>query len=230
MERFEIDGEKIEYRLERKRIKNYYISIKDGLVTVRVPTKTTQEKIEELLGKRVKWIVENVEQQQKKIKKPYEYCEGEIFKVLGKEAVLHIAYEKIKKPKFKFSRGKFSVILPSEENENSKEEVKKLIEQFYTQLAEKEVEKAMRKMTMKVGIGPTGYKIKKLKSTWGNCATTGNISINRNVVKYSRRAIEYVCLHEICHLQNMNHSKSFWDMVEKFMPNYREAEEELKNG
>lgn len=228
MEIFEVDDKKIEYRLERKRIKNYYISIKDGLVTVRVPAKTAQEKIEELLGKRAKWILENVEQQQKKIQKPYQYCEGEIFKVLGKDVVLQIAYEKMKKPKFKFSRGKFIVILPTEDKEDVQAKVKKLIEQFYTELAEKEVEKAMRKMTMKVGVAPHSYKIKKLKSTWGNCATTGNISINQDVVKYSRQTIEYVCLHEVCHLQNMNHSKSFWDMVAKYMPNYREAEEELR--
>ena len=45
---------------------------------------------------------------------------------------------------------------------------------------------------------------------------------------YSIHAIEYVCLHEICHLKHMNHSKKFWNMVEEYMPDYKIAEKELK--
>jgi predicted metal-dependent hydrolase len=45
---------------------------------------------------------------------------------------------------------------------------------------------------------------------------------------YSRHALEYVIIHELCHLKHMNHSKKFWSMVESFMPDYKEAEKELK--
>ena len=119
--------------------------------------------------------------------------------------------------------------LPIEIGEDLQVCVKRLIEKFYQELAEKEVDKAMRKMTNKVGISPNAYKIKDLKSTWGNCSSTGNMSINRKVVMYSRHAIEYVCLHELCHLEHMDHSKRFWKMVEKYMPDYKEAEMELKS-
>lgn len=228
MEIFKINNEVIEYNLEKKRIKNYYIAVKDGKVTVKVPMKTSKEKIEELLDKRAEWILKNVKEQKKKRKKIPEYMDGETFRVLGKDVILNISYEKIKKPKLKFAHNKFLVILPEKEA-NVKQQVEKLINEFYTELAEKEVEKAMRKMSMKVGIAPNSYKVKNLKSTWGNCSTTGNISINKNVVMYSRHAIEYVCLHEICHLENMNHSKKFWNKVATYMANYKEAEEELKN-
>ncbi len=228
MESLKIKDTIIEYNLEKKRIKNYYISIKDGIVTVKVPSQTSQEKIEQLLFERAEWVLKNVENQKSKIQKPYEYVEGEIFKVLGKGVVLNVFYEKRKKPNLRFWRNKFLVSLPLEKQENAKEEIQKLIDKFYTDLAEKEIERAMRKMTMKVGIAPNEYKIKNLKSTWGNCSTSGNISINKKVVQYSRHAIEYVCLHEICHLQNMNHSRMFWDMVEKYMRDYKKAEEELK--
>lgn len=229
METIKINDKLIEYTLERKKIKNLYISIKDGKVIVKVPTRTSQEKIEEMLVKRADWLFENIEKQKKSAQQPKKYENGEIFKVLGKEVVLNISYEKIKKAKFKFWMSKFLVILPEENRENYKEEVKKLIDNFYAELAEKEIERAMRKMTMKVGVVPNSYKIKNLKSTWGNCSSTRNISISKNVVMYSRKAIEYVCLHEICHLENMNHSKKFWDAVEKYMPDYKDAEKELKN-
>lgn len=227
---FEYNDKTIEYVLEKKKIKNSYISIKDGVVTIKVPNKTSEKTIEELIEKRAEWIIKNVEKQKTSAKMPKKYIDGEVFKVLGKDAVLQISYENIKKSKLNYWLGKFIVTLPKEyeNNEKTSYEVKKVIDKFYTQLAVKEIDRAMRKMTLKVGIAPNSYKIKNLKSTWGNCSTSANISISKSVVMYSRHAIEYVCLHEICHLQNMNHSKKFWSMVQNYMPDYKEAEQELK--
>ena len=226
MEAIKIKEKTIEYRLERKRIKNCYIAIKEGEVIVRVPTKTSQERIEEIILKRANWILENLKKQQKSL--PKTYVDGEIFSVLGKDVVLKISYEKNVKPKLKFWLGKLQVTLQSEKKEETKEITQKLMEKFYDELAEKEVEKAMRKVVAKVGIAPQSYQVKNLKSTWGNCSIAGRISLSKNLVLYSRQAIEYVCLHEVCHLKHMNHSKQFWAMVKKYMPNYRLAEEELK--
>lgn len=224
MEAIKIKENTIEYRLERKRIKNCYIAIKDGEVIVRVPTRTSQDTIKQIICKRARWILENVNEQRKKA--PKQYIDGEIFSVLGKDVVLKIGYDS--KPKFKFKGNTFWVSLPEWQKENASQMAQEFIDQFYTQLAEKEVEKAMRKMTMKVGIAPKSYKIKNLKSTWGNCSTSGNITLSKNLAMYSRRAIEYVCLHEICHLRHMNHSQQFWQMVSNYMPDYRLAEQELK--
>lgn len=224
MEAIKVKENTIEYHLERKKIKNCYISIKEGEVIVRVPTKTSQDAIKQMLYKRADWILENVSQQRKNA--PKQYIDGEVFKVLGKDVSLKIVYDN--KLKFKFKGNTFFVSLPEEQKENTSQIAQKLIDQFYAELAEKEVERAMRKMTMKVGIAPKSYQIKNLKSTWGNCSTSGNISLSKNLVMYSRHAIEYVCLHEICHLRQMNHSKQFWQMVSNYMPDYQLGEEELK--
>ena len=61
-----------------------------------------------------------------------------------------------------------------------------------------------------------------------NFNTEEKITINQNLMMYSRKAIDYVVLHEICHLKYMNHSKKFWDMVASYMPDYKDAEKELK--
>lgn len=227
MESFQFKSKIIEYTLERKKIKNCYISVQNAVVNVRVPKKISQERIEEILLKKADWILKSLEKQ--KEKRPKEYVNGEVFKVLGKDAVLRISYEKIEEPKIKFCLNQLNVTLPIEDKGDSKEKVKKIMDYFYKELAQKEVAKAMNKITKKVGIAPKNYKIKNLKSTWGNCSTTENISINKNVVYYSRHAIEYVCLHEICHLQHMDHSCDFWNMVENYMPDYKEAEKELKS-
>ena len=126
--------------------------------------------------------------------------------------------------------GKISIILPLQyaENDNT-EQIKKMIDKMYYMVAEKEVEMAMEKTRKMVGLAPEEYRIKKVKSVWGTCSSNKKITINQNLMMYSRRAIEYVVLHEVCHLKYMNHSKKFWEMVEKYMPDYKEAEKELKN-
>ena len=230
MEIFYQNEQKIEYELERKKIKNCYISVKNGEVKVRAPIRVSKEEIEKMLAQKMDWILTHVQKQKQKAQTPKQYVDGEIFKVLGKEVVLKILYGKVEKPQLKLWFGQLKMTFPMEKQENEKEQIQKFINCFYQELAEKEVEKAMKKMTEKVGIAPKQYKIKNLKSTWGNCSSAENISINGKVVMYSRQCIEYVCLHEICHLKNMDHSQKFWQMVEKYMPDYKKAEEELKFG
>jgi len=100
---------------------------------------------------------------------------------------------------------------------------------YHLKIAEKEVENAMEKTRKMVGLAPEEYRIKKTKSVWGRCSTTRKITINQNLMMYSRKAIEYVVLHEITHLKHMNHSKEFWNMVECYMPNYKEIRKQLKD-
>ena len=86
----------------------------------------------------------------------------------------------------------------------------------------------MQHISSVTGLKPKEVNIKKLRATWGICSSKKTISINQNLMAYSRHAIEYVCLHEVCHLKYMNHSKDFWNMVEKYMPDYKLAKLELK--
>ena len=86
----------------------------------------------------------------------------------------------------------------------------------------------MEKYIALTGLTPCEIKIRKFKSIWGNCSSKKVIKINQNLIHYGIDQIEYVCLHEITHLKYMNHSKKFWDMVAKYMPDYKLAEAELK--
>ena len=95
-------------------------------------------------------------------------------------------------------------------------------------IAEKEVAMAMMVVTRIVGIKPNKYRIKRLKTAWGTCTQNKNITINSELMKYDRQVIQYVVLHEICHLKYMNHSKEFWNMVEKYMKDYKEVRSRLK--
>ncbi len=72
-------------------------------------------------------------------------------------------------------------------------------------------------------------KIRNMKAKWGYCKKAGNIvMLNFNLIKYGIDEIDYVIVHELCHLIEFNHSKKFWDYVRKYKPNYKENRKVLK--
>jgi predicted metal-dependent hydrolase len=70
--------------------------------------------------------------------------------------------------------------------------------------------------------------IKKMRSRWGSCSGRGNVSINMLLGKLPEELLEYVVIHELCHLVHHNHSRSFWSLVEKFTPEYKARKRELR--
>ena len=112
---------------------------------------------------------------------------------------------------------------------NTSKRVEQAINKYYENLADSEISFSMEKMMRQTGLMPESFKVRNFKRAWGNCSSKKVISLNKDLVKYSRDAIDYVCLHELCHLKHMNHSKEFWKLVGTYMPSYKISEKELKN-
>jgi hypothetical protein len=70
--------------------------------------------------------------------------------------------------------------------------------------------------------------LRNQSTRWGSCSKRGNISLNYKLMKLKKDLIDYVLVHELCHTRHPNHSKNFWNEVEKFLPNYKLLKKELK--
>lgn len=111
------------------------------------------------------------------------------------------------------------------EKEKKKQEKK----QLYTQEQFKQIiEKNANELIRETGLIPNKIRIKDIKYAWGSCSSNKNITINQKLIAYSEIAIRYVILHELCHLKYMNHSKEFWDLVQRYMPEYKQVKKEFK--
>ena len=219
----------IAYTINKAKIKNIYITIENGEVVIKAPWYTTRNQIQEVVESKRDWIMKKLEEYNVSPRKAKEYEDGEKFQILGESYYLNIYYKDINNAILNVENENIEIILPlSYAEEDNTEQIKKMIDKMYYMIAEKEVESAMEKTRKMVGLAPEEYKIKKIKYAWGTCSSRKVITINQNLMMYSRKAIEYVVLHEICHLKYMNHSKKFWEMVESYMPDYKEAEKELK--
>lgn len=89
------------------------------------------------------------------------------------------------------------------------------------------VEQNVKELILLTNLKPNKVRIRKISYAWGSCSTKKNITINENLIKYSKQAIRYVILHELCHLQFMNHSKEFWNLVSTYMPEYKQIKREF---
>jgi len=78
-----------------------------------------------------------------------------------------------------------------------------------------------------------GFDVKKVtirnqKTRWGSCTSKGNLSFNMHLMSFAADVIDYVIIHELCHLKYMNHSENFWNLVASFIPDYKEKRKLLK--
>ena len=157
-----------------------------------------------------------------------------------------IKYSKIKNIYIQIKDGKVIIKVP---RSVSKKEIEKILEQksewiqkaveketkkqekkpMYTKEEFKEiVEKNANELIKQTALVPNKITIKKIKYAWGSCSNKKNITINLELIKYSEQAIRYVILHEFCHIKYMNHSRDFWNLVEKYMPDYKQVKKEFK--
>ncbi|MCP5062619.1 MAG: M48 family metallopeptidase [Ignavibacteriae bacterium] len=86
----------------------------------------------------------------------------------------------------------------------------------------------VEEIAKKFGFKYNKVTIKDMRSRWGSCSSKKNLSFNLKLTYFKSEVIEYVIVHELCHLKEMNHSKKFWMLVESIIPNYKMYRKELK--
>ena len=216
----------LEYELVRSKIKNMYILIRNGKVIVKAPNNISENRIKDFINSKEDWINKKLKEFENKSFKEKSYVSGEVFKILGNDYILNIEYGDFEKASVNLDNGYINICV-SENCETAK--IKELIEKMYYKVALMIVDKSVNMWKNILKIAPDVVVIKKLKTAWGKCNSKRKITINSDLMKYDQRVIDYVVLHEFCHLRYMNHSKDFWNMVGKFMPDYKDLKKELKN-
>lgn len=148
--------------------------------------------------------------------------------VLGIDYKVKIVYRNIKITELDVENKTIKISLPNKYKKISNKEILDLaIEKMYEQIANVEIERAMEKTRIMLGFAPEEYEIVKMK-TLGKCENK-KIIINPEIVKYNRKVIDYVVLHQYCHLKHKNHTKAFFKMLEEYLPDYKKCEEILLN-
>ncbi len=149
--------------------------------------------------------------------------------VLGTDYKVKIIYKNIKVAELDVEDKIIKISLPNKYKKANNERILDIaIDKMYEQIAKVEVERAMEKTRILLGFAPEDYEIRKMSEELGRCEEN-KITINPEIVKYDREIIDYIVLHEYCHLKYKSHCKSFIKMLEKYEPNYKKYERIVAN-
>ena len=210
MREFIIEHEQFSCRVKRSKMrKSLSIRIKNKQVELSAPYFVTENYIRKFLFSKEDWVVAKLKLQNDKISFERGITQGDFLHYLGDKYKIQINYEKQKQVNLEDGIANISL------RENSKllipEQIYHKIEIFY----KKELEKILQDLSIKYQ-ELTGYKAKKIsiktyRSRWGCCDSRRELSFNLRLILMPIELIEYVVLHEFCHMKYMNHSKYFWE-------------------
>jgi len=222
--------ERIAYQLQRVADKKRRITIHilpDGQVHVEAAPELTPQDVKTAVYKRARWLFRNLKliKAQKQYVLPREYVSGESHYYLGKRYMLKVKTTATDSAGVKLLRGTLQVVT----NDSSPETVKKLLDEWYRSHAAEvfsrrldEIWPDIRWLKQK----PV-WKLLAMKKQWGSCSPKGVISLNPYLVKAPRDCVDYVIIHELCHLKIHNHSKDYYKLLARALPGWQSVKVRL---
>ncbi len=196
---------------------------RDKTIKVYAPEGTSEEKLKSAVETKKFWLYQKINSEKKITKKTLskEFVNGESFLYLGRSYQLELieSDEDLKfVNRFYLAKTKKSV-------------AKELFDQWYKEKAKEKIVPISNEFAQKMGVTFKAIKFTKMSYQWGSCSVDGIVNFNHNIIKAPKYVIEYVIVHELAHLIELNHSDKFWSVVKAQLPKYQVAKEWLvENG
>lgn len=239
-ERLTIDSIEVEVRRSRRRKTRIGLAFDPaGLVILEAPLNATMEDLSSVVVEHGRWLrhrLAAVQQDATCVSMP-SYGDGELLQYLGEAYELKVEVgprritRKEKEAQLRLFRdvrgivGSISVRLP----DTDPSRVKKALSRWYRKEAERQFGESLHRFRTLPWIGNWSgeWGVRFMRSQWGSCAVSGRIALNAHLVKVPERLIDYVVLHELCHLVHHDHSHRFYGLMRQHMPDWESRRTEL---
>ncbi len=211
----------------KKRRRTVALSMKaPAEIIIRAPHRTTMTFIENFIRDRSHWILAKFAEfkQRQMNTSHYEFVDGEQFYFLGQSYVLRIIANK----KIKF-RGELTNtnLLIYIRDDLAKEQMIKYLTKWYQEKAKQIIFERLIYWQQQLNISFNRFFLSRAKTNWGSCNAKNDIRINWRLIMMPTEIIDYVIVHELCHVIHKNHSKRFWNLVHAAMPDFQQRRNEL---
>jgi hypothetical protein len=224
----QLDNQIISYTIQkssRARRISLKIDAEKGLQVI-LPTRAKVD-VDEILHEKRKWIQKHLG----KFAPRRQYVSGETVPLYGVDCLLQVV------PAASTSRATviykddiFAVKIPANLKPSLRREtVRASLENWYRREAKRYIPPETARLAAKFGFSYQNIVIRGQKTRWGSCSSHGNLNFNWRLIMTPPEAIEYVIIHELCHLNVPDHSARFWTLVAQFCPNYRVHVDWLRN-
>ena len=205
----EIENDIIEFHVEFGKRKKTVIQMDVlGLVRVKAPKGTSEEAVKDIVRKNAKLILAKKNERLKALRKsePKKYRGEDMFLFMGNERPL-------------------DELINTDGLDEC--ELKRELKRFYFSQCKKVTAERVKLYKKNLGVNPKGIEIVESIKKWGSCSSNKKITFNYSLVMAPIELIDYVVVHELCHLNHMNHDRSFWRLVGSIVPDYKEKIDQL---
>ena len=219
-------SKKIDFNLIFSDRKTLGITITPDMeVLVKAPLEASIEKIKEKIKKKAAWIIrkQNFFLSFHPKMPARRYVSGETHLYLGRQYQLKIVVGKKNEVKYK---GRFIEVITKD-----KSQTKQLMKQWYRERAKlkfAEIAEPIIQRFKKYNVEPKALYVQEMSARWGSCTPKGKIILNPELIKAPKACIEYVIVHELCHLVHYDHTQKFIDLQSKEMPDWEKWKEKLE--
>lgn len=209
------------YSLTRSNRKTIALYVRGGAVEVRAPIRVSKADIDRFVLSKEKWITGKLAQSQERAKKRGSFSlnygdtviyRGEQFPITAKDG-----------NRVGFENSRF--YMPPN---LSSEQIKQACVQIYKILAKRDLTEKTLAFAKRMNVMPTAVKITSAATRWGSCSGKKSINYSWRLIMADDEVIDYVVVHELAHITEMNHSASFWRIVESILPDYKNRTARLK--
>jgi predicted metal-dependent hydrolase len=204
------------------------IKVDEGRVIVQAPDYAALGDIERFVSHKQAWIQEKVAQQQAQMRaRARQWIDGETLPMLGLPVQLQL--QDAVKGEVQLEGDNLVVKARQAAPDVTARRVQKLVEQWYKHTADSVIRERVAHWQRHTGITPKGIVTKTYKARWGSCNHRQELSFNWKLLMAPPAVIDYVVVHELCHIVHFNHSPAFWQLVAKYQPDYQVHKRWLRN-
>lgn len=200
----------------------------NGRVQVDAPESAQLPDVKAAVQRRARWVLKHLDDiaERNRYVRPYQWISGESMRYLGRRYVLKVIQDsEQQKVTCKLIGGQLRV---QGQNLNP-ERVEKAVGQWYRERALDVFQRRLTKMvdTLPWTKNVPAWRMLDMQTQWGSCTPEGSLLLNPHLIKAPTRAIDYVLLHELCHLIEHNHSPKFYSLLDRYLPDWRSIKERL---
>ena len=217
----------IDIEVERKPIKNLHLAVypPNGRVHVSSPKEWSDEDIRSFVVSRWDWIDEQRKDIANQARQSHrEFVDGESHYVLGVKYRLEVKYVNAA-PSVEIHGGVVSMTVRPDASESKRAEV---MREYLRSVLKEELAEMVDKWCKKMEVEEATWIVKQMKTRWGSCVESKKlIQLNLELARLPRRCIEYVVVHELCHLRVHGHNRMFENLISQYLPNWKSLRKEL---
>ncbi|MCM3620352.1 M48 family metallopeptidase [Sutcliffiella horikoshii] len=217
-------GETIHFEIKYKNRKSIAIHMDVyGNVKIQAPKGTQDEKVIQLLEEKWELIQEKSKEMKDRLlgQQEKEYSQEERILYLGTTYPVKVYQDStIEQDYVEFDEKHINVYVKQVEDGK----IRQALKRFYYQQCKAIVEKSVRSYQSNFKVKPRSIRISDSKTTWGTCDSEFQLTFNWKLAMAPMKVIDYVVVHEMCHMVHLNHDRSFWRLVGKISPDYKEQE------